>query len=99
MPARICQEDPYAYEEQSERLVAPQTRSHNPRSSMQGRRQGRCSMLPLIANFLPETLINKIYFRRAVFFSGLFFVLVYACASGIDSPSAGLLRGKSATLP
>ena len=29
-------------------------------------------MLPLMANFLPETLINKIYFRRAVFFSGLF---------------------------
>ena len=30
-------------------------------------------MLPLIANFLPETLINKIYIQCAlVFFSGLF---------------------------
>ena len=37
-----------------------------------GQATGRCSMLPLVANVLPETLINKYYFRRAVFFSGLF---------------------------
>ena len=55
-------------------------------------------MLPLIANSLPETLINKYYFRRSLFFFRPVFVLVYACASGIDSPSAGLLRGESATL-
>ena len=34
--------------------------------------QGLCFMLPLVANFLPETLINKYIFSGAVFFSGLF---------------------------
>ena len=33
MPARVCREIPYGYDEQSERMVVSRARSHNPRES------------------------------------------------------------------
>ena len=46
-------------------------------------------MLPLMANFLPETLINKYIFSGAVFFSGLFSCLSMPVPQALTSHQLG----------